>query len=301
MYVMTLWRLNVKTDAKPDFDPFQYCMAKSIAGIGWRVEDEVGSPPQNLEQYRELGHVQYSEKGDKSWWPAFNVFGYRMAQGDLCWTRDSGGTYYLGRIGGPWMYLHGKEADNFDIHSVRPCHWQKVGLLDSVPRAVERSFAPARTVQAINDPTTAEFSEYLYSKLAGEPSPPPPNARDLFALLSPLDHEDLAGLYLQADQNYVVVPSTVKPSGVGYEWVMFHRLTGEKAVLQVKSGHAAVDLMALGKLDCLVFIVVADAHIDQGAPKNVRFIQRGTLLDFAMSTRSILPERIRRYLDWAGL
>ena len=298
---MTLWRLNVKTAAQRGFDPFQYCLSNDVAGVGWGVEDENGKPPKDLEHYYELGDIRYAQKGDKSWWPALNVFGYRMAPGDLCWTRDSGGTYYLGRIDGPWKYLHGKDAEAFDIHSVRQCRWQKVGLLDAVPGAVERSFGPARTIQAIWDPTTEDFSAYLYAVLSGEEPPASPGAKDLFALLSPLDHEDLAGLYLQAELGYVIVPSTVKPSAAGYEWVMFHRVTGEKAVLQVKSGQARVNLTALGKLECRVFIVVADASIDESAPNNIRYIQRETLLDFALKNKIIVPERIRRYIDWAGL
>src|SRR6476661_2411467 len=83
-----------------------------------------------------------------------------IKDGDLCWTRRNG-VYYLGRIDGAWQYLHGGEAEKFDIHSVRPCNWLRVGLLDAVPGAVERSFGPARTVQAGGDETAEAYSRYL--------------------------------------------------------------------------------------------------------------------------------------------
>lgn len=228
-----------------------------------------------------------------------HVLGYRMSEGDLCWTRDSGGTYYLGRVTGPWIYLHGKEADNFDIHSARSCDWQRAGLLDAVPGAVERSFGPARTIQAIKEEAAIAFSEYLYAQLRGEPPPSLPPSLDIFGLLSPLDHEDLAALYLQVERDYVIVPSTVKPSTAAYEWLMFNRATGQEAVLQVKSGNARVNLSVLGTIDCRVYVVAADGVISQEAPKNVEWIRREKLLDFAKRNRKVLPHRIRRYMEWA--
>lgn len=298
---MTLWRLNIKTGAKAGFDPSQFCLSKNLAGVGWPVEDDEGRPSHDLEHYKDLGHTQYSLQGDRSWWPALNVLGYRMTEGDLCWTRDSMGTYYLGRITGSWAYLHGADADSYDIHSVRSCQWRKVGLLDAVPGAVERSFGPARTIQAIDDETASAFSEFVYSRLTGERPPSSFAPPDIFGLLSPLDHEDLAALYLQVEHDFVIVPSTVKPSAIAYEWVMLNKATGEKAVLQVKSGRAQVDLAILGKVESMVYVVASDETIDQDAPKNIRYIRRDTLLAFACRRRNILPKRIQYYLEWAGI
>jgi hypothetical protein len=109
--------------------------------------------------------------------------------------------------------------------------------LGGLPGAVERSFGPSRTVQAVNDETAEAYSRYIYGQLSGEPTFATNGRPDIFALLSPLDHEDLAALYLQTE-GYVLVPSTVKSSTAAYEWVMFHQKTGERAVLQVKSGNA---------------------------------------------------------------
>ncbi len=121
--------------------------------FGWPVEDENGHPPKDFDHYLKLGQAEYADKGDNGWWPAVNAIGNRMKNGDLCWTRDWNGVYYLGRIGDEWQYLNGDEADNFDVHCVRPCSWLRVGLLDAVPGAVERSFGPARAVQVVNDET----------------------------------------------------------------------------------------------------------------------------------------------------
>lgn len=296
---MTLWRLNIKTDAQDGFDPRQFCLKKNLAGIGWPVEDKDGHPPKDFDHYIKLGQIQYADKGDNGWWPAVNAIGNRMHEGDLCWTRDWNGLYYLGRIAGPWQYLHSDDANNVDVHCVRPCKWVRVGLLDAVPGAVERSFGPSRTVQAIDDETSEAYSRYVYGKLSGDSTISPNGRPDIFGLLSPLDHEDLVALYLQT-RGYVLVPSTIKRSTAAYEWVMFHQQTGEKAVLQVKSGKAWIDVAPLADIPSQVFVVAADGATAGPIPANVTFISRAELLQFAQQRRTLLPERIRRYLDWAA-
>ena len=101
------------------------------------------------------------------------------------------------------------------------------------------------------------------------------------------------------ERDYVIVPSTVKSSTAAYEWLMFNRVTGQEAVLQVKSGNARVDLSVLGTIACAVYVVAADGVISQEAPKNVEWIRREKLLDFAKRNRNVLPIRIRRYMEWA--
>lgn len=296
---MTLWRLNIKTAAQGGFDPRQFCFEKNVAGVGWPVVDDNGCSPTSLERYLELGKALYADNGDNGWWPAVNAIGNRMNAGDLCWTRDRNGVYFLGKIEGPWEYLHGDEADQVDVHCVRSCKWVRIGLLDAVPGAVERSFGPPRTLQAVNDETAEAYSLYIYSKLSDEPTVATNAHPDIFALLSPLDHEDLAALYLQT-KGYMLVPSTIKSSTAAYEWVMFHQSTGEKAVLQVKSGNAWIDIAQLAKLPSRVFVVVADGVVADPVPVNVTCISREQLLRFARDRHTLLPERIRHYLDWAG-
>lgn len=295
---MTLWRLNIKTSAKDGFDPRQFCLKKNLAGIGWSVEDEKGQPPTDFEQYLILGRIQYADNGDKGWWPAVNAIGNRMKEGDLCWTRDWNGVYFLGKIAGPWQYLGDHDAYNVDVHCVRPCTWFRVGLLDAVPGAVERSFGPSRTVQAVNNETAEAYSHYIYGRLSGDPAIKAKEHPDIFALLSPLDHEDLAALYLQAE-GYVLIPSTIKSSTAAYEWVMVHHKTHEKAVLQVKSGNASIDVGPLEEIRVRVFVVAADGVVTDPIPTKVTYISRKQLLEFAKKQKALLPKRIQHYLDWS--
>lgn len=268
---MALWRLNIKTSAQGGFDQRQFWLEKKLAGVGWPVEDENGHPPKDFDHYLKLGQVQYADKGDNGWWPAVNAIGNRMTDGDFCWTRDWNGVYYIGQISGAWQYLYGDEADNFDVHCVRPCNWLRVGLPDAVPGAVERSFGPSRTVQAVSDETAEAYSRHVYCQLSGKPMTVSNGRPDIFALLSPLGHEDIAGLYLQME-GYVLVPSTVNSSTAVYEWVMFHREAGEKAVLQVESGNAWIDLAPLADIPSRVFVVATDGIATGQIPANVACI-----------------------------
>ena len=167
------------------------------------------------------------------------------------------------------------------------------------PGAVERSFGPSRTVQAVDDDTARAYGRYVFGQLSGDPTEVATDRPDIFALLSPLDREDLAGLYLQAE-GYLLVPSTIKSSAAAYEWVMFHRDSGERAVLQVKSGGAWIDLAPLADIPSRVFVVAADGTVAGHSPANVTLISRERLLQFAKNSRSLMPERIRMYLDWAS-
>ncbi len=293
---MTLWRLNINTASRPGFDARLFCLKNNFLGIGWPVE-EAGNAPRDFEHYVELGNIEYSQKGDNGWWTAVNAIGNKIEVGDLCWTRDTTGVYYIGKIFGEWRYLHSEEADNYDIHNVRPCKWHRVGLVDAVPGAVERSFGPARTLQPVKDATAATYSQYLYDQFSGGPTIHPNIALDPFSLFSPADHEDLAALYLQ-DRGYFLLPSTVKKTTAVYEWVMLHGKTGTRAVLQVKSGAEAVNLEQLPSQDCEVFVVAADNAHYGSKPDNVALILRKDLLTFALHNRQILSARMRHILDW---
>lgn len=295
---MTLWRLHINTAAKPGFDPRQFCIFHNYAGVGWGVDElEV---PTDLDRYWKLCERKYYDR-IREWKPSLNAFGCRMDEGDLCWTRDRSGIYYLGRITGPWEYLNGVEATNFDIHCVRSCEWRKVGLIDSGTGKVETSFISPRAIQEIKDPTTIVYSAQLYSRMRGEPIIASSHDADHFNLLWALGHEDIAALYLQAVLDYVLVPNSVKMSTLAYEGVLYHRITGEKAVFQVKSGDREIDLAELAKLDCVVYVAASDVARPTVLPANVRWIARDQLRTFVTTHKHILPERVRRCMDWCPL
>jgi len=96
---MQIWRLNINPDADEDTDPRQFCLENSILGFGWPIESS--SQEVTWEEYKAKAKDKY---GGKSWKTAINGLHDRMEEGDLCWTRDRDGSYYLGRVEGPWRF-----------------------------------------------------------------------------------------------------------------------------------------------------------------------------------------------------
>ena len=124
-----------------------------------------------------------------------------METGDLCWTRDGDGNYYIGEISGDWEYRSAVDYRRADIVNVRPCRWFRTGGTDSVPGKILNSFRPGRTVQPVYDETTGFYSKLKYNQLSREPVYDLSSnvERDLFALISPEDCEDVVGIYLQEE------------------------------------------------------------------------------------------------------
>ena len=82
---MNVWRINIKTDSAEGVDPRRFCLDRNILGVGWPVGERESL---DWDKYQALGTAKYCDKGDKGWWPAVNAVRNRMAEGDLCWTRD---------------------------------------------------------------------------------------------------------------------------------------------------------------------------------------------------------------------
>jgi hypothetical protein len=127
-----------------------------------------------------------------------------------------------------------------------------------------------------------------------------PKGTYFFGLLSPMEHEDLAAIYLQVQRGYAVLPSSSKSSTQAYECVLVHRETGERAALQVKSGAAGLDVSSLSELPSKVFVIVAEGASDVAPPANVELIDRADLLAFARTQRQLMPQRIQEFMKWTG-
>jgi hypothetical protein len=76
-----------------------------------------------------------------------------LVDGTFVWTRQSDGTYRLGRIAGPWRYDDSPLAHKVGIHHVRRAHWSGRHFNDTdVPEGVARAFARGgRNLQRTHD------------------------------------------------------------------------------------------------------------------------------------------------------
>lgn len=119
-----------------------------------------------------------------------------MEIGDLCWTRDWDGNYYLGKITGEWEYRSTQEHMDADIINVRPCHWYPIGALDLVPGKVLNSFRGGSAVQAVDDNIVKTYSKFMYNKRSNshEYDLRDENNLNLFDLIAPDNCEDIVGI-----------------------------------------------------------------------------------------------------------
>lgn len=287
-----VWRLNIKTAALEGVDPRKFCIEKQILGVGWPVDcnDKV-----DWDTYYKLGESEYYNQGDNGWWPALNAIKNRMQLGDLCWTRDWDGVYYLGRIAGEWMYSNDQENRAADVVNFRDCIWKKVGEVDAVPGKVVNSFIPARTVQAVDDESVRLYSKFLYNFLSEYPHYAlEPISPDLFTLISSEDCEDLVGLFLQ-EQGYRLIPSSCKADTAAYEFVLKHNETGNSAVAQVKQGFVNLTIGDYSALPSMVYLFTSHGSYVGATARNVRCIDPQDLLKFAIEKRNVMSDRIKTW------
>ena len=163
---MNVWRITIKTDAGEGIDPRSFCLERNILGVGWPVD---GLQPVDWDTYVTLGTAEYYDTGAKGWWPAVNAIHNRMCEGDLCWTRDLEGNYYLGRVASGWDYRSTPEHIAADVVNVRECCWVRTGTADSVPGKVLNSIRAGRAVQSVHDDTVRFYSKLHFNLAKGEP------------------------------------------------------------------------------------------------------------------------------------
>jgi len=152
---MNIWRIHLKTEAKPGFDVPDFCIKKGIVGIGWRVDDM--GKPQSPEEYEKWAESKYKDPG---WRRAANAMA-KMEIDDIIWTRDNSGNYYVGRITSDWEYLG---SENYDIGSIRKCEWYEVGKIEKVAGDIANNFIPPAAIQPVNSDAVEKFSKIIYNK-----------------------------------------------------------------------------------------------------------------------------------------
>lgn len=283
---MQVWRLNINPDSDEDVNPRKFCFENNVLGFGWPVDTNSGQV--DWKDYEEKAESKYGS----SWRKAINGLKRKMQEGDLCWTRDYNGTYYLGKVEGPWRYEDSPPHKRADIVNVRDCRWVKVGASDKVPGRIVDSY-PGMTLQKVNGDTVREYSGIVYRQYSGEEKERV-GSGDLFDLLNSEDLEDIVGLYLQ-EQGYRLIPSTSKKSNPKYEYILKHRETGRRAYVQVKRGREALAAEEYDFGDGTTFLFTPNGA-QKGSAPNVEFIQPETIRTFIRENTAVLPDRVQAWV-----
>jgi hypothetical protein len=302
---VNVWRAKINSGraTHPEFwdQAKRYCREAGVVGVGW------GRPNVELDEGASLEEV-LGEIDKNPNWKAGVATVRRLARdaedGDLVWTRDRLGAYWLCRITGPWRFDVSKEATEWDLNNVRPCEWIDTSMRDyEVPGGVVRSFVGAgSSFRRVGGEEACEMSRLIYRDESGSDSAPVRMSPEevIHGLLDPTDVEDLVLLFLQAS-GWLLLPSTRMHDTPLYEAAFLHRDGGRLAVVSVKSGSSAyVPVAELAAANQTAEIYVFSTHGRYTEPPGefgVREIELRQLVDFMGAHPELMPPRVGRWLE----
>lgn len=270
---------------------FTYCLKEGILGVGWRTLSNRST--KNWDDYYAEASQTYDNlqacKYIKRW----------VSPGDLVWTRDPSGQYYLGRVTSGWEYWTTEEARRLDIDiaNVFRCELKRVNI-DEVPGKIVACFRATRSIQEVADDKAVEYSRYLWNDVSKQQIYQIDKAKysDIFMMLDDEETEDAVFLYLQS-KGWYVVPNSRKGDSMTFEYLCVNPLTGQVAGTQVKTGNVPLNRDDYSRFSQKVFLFQANDIYTGVGTDNVESISRNELIEFLNSATPWLPKSIRRKME----
>ena len=168
------------------YTTFDYCLRNRLLGVGWRTNSQNNT--KNWDEYFNEAFQIHDNlqicKYIQEW----------VSEGDLVWTRDAEGQYYLARVTSGWEYWASPEANELDIDvaNIFRCVFKSVDI-DAVPGKIVACFRAPRTIQEIADNKAREYSKHLWNTLSHEQAYQIDKSAysDIFMMLDDEETEDL--------------------------------------------------------------------------------------------------------------
>ena len=263
---------------------FKYCLKNGLLGVGWRTN--TNSCTTNWDKYFNEAKTMHKKlqvcKYIKKW----------VSQGDLVWTRDEKGQYFLSRVNSGWEYWVSQEAKDLDIDvaNIFRCALLKVDI-DAVPGKIVACFRSPKSIQKVNDIKAHEYSKYLWNTLSGDNIYQIDKSlfNDIFMMLDDEETEDLLFLYLQS-QGWFVLPNSRKGDTMRFEYFAVNPTTGEKVFSQVKTGNTSLNIDDYSEYPFKIFLFQSNGIYAGTNAKNVTCVSREDLLAFLHNSLSWLPK-----------
>lgn len=273
---------------------FDYCLREGVLGVGWRTSS--GRNTCDWDEYYQEASREHENlavcKYIHKW----------VAPGDLAWTRDPFGHYYLARVLSGWEYWATEEARRLDIDiaNIFRCELKRVDT-DEVPGKIVACFRASRSIQEIADDKACEYSRYLWNTLSGQVIYEIDKAKysDAFMMLDAEETEDVVFLYLQTIGWYVV-PHSRKGDSMTFEYLCVNPLDGQVAGVQVKTGNTPLNRDDYAPFPHTVFLFQANDIYSGVGRGNVECISREQLMAFLEKAVCWLPKSLRRKLEITG-
>lgn len=270
---------------------FSYCLRNGFLGVGWRSSSQRNTKiwdeyfNEASEIYNNLQVCKYI----KRW----------VSDGDLVWTRDTEGQYYLARVTSGWEYWTSPEAqeEDIDVANIFRCVFKSVNI-DAVPGKVVACFRPAKAIQEIADNKAREYSKHLWNKLANETVYQIDKTAysDIFMMLDDEETEDLLFLYLQS-QGWYVLPNSRKGDTMSFEYLAVDPKSGERALSQVKTGRVAINRDNYVHLPYKIFLFQSNGLYEGTGAENVVCVSREEMLRFLDMSLAWLPGSFQTKVD----
>jgi hypothetical protein len=263
---------------------FDYCLRNGLLGVGWRTNSQHNT--KNWDEYFNEASQIHSNlqicKYIHKW----------VSEGDLVWTRDPNGQYYLARVTSGWEYWTSPEARQLDIDvaNIFRCVCQCVDI-DEVPGKIIACFRATKSIQEIADNKAREYSKYLWNRLSGEQAYQIDRTAysDIFMMLDDEETEDLLFLYLQS-QGWYVLPNSRKGDTMSFEYLAVNPLNGEKALAQVKTGKSVINKDDYVQYQQKIFLFQSNELYAGNGAGNVVCVSREELLKFMNTSLAWLPK-----------
>lgn len=270
---------------------FDYCLREGILGVGWRTIS--GQNTKNWDEYYQEASQEHDNlqvcKYIQKW----------VSHGDLVWTRDPSGHYYLARVLSGWEYWTTEESRQLDIDiaNVFRCELKRVAI-DEVPGKIVACFRATRSIQEIADEKAREYSRYLWNALSEQEIYKINNLNfsDIFMMLDAEETEDLVFLYLQS-KGWYVVPHSRKGDTMTFEYLCVNPVTGQMAGTQVKTGNTPLNRDDYIQFQHKVFLFQANDIYHGNEADNIEHIPRKELVDFLSKSVLWLPKSFKRKME----
>ncbi|WP_413871648.1 hypothetical protein [Desulfobacula sp.] len=290
---MYVFRIHIRPSGGSADMPttFDYCLKNGILGVGWRTNSNKNT--NNWDEYfEEASHIH----GNLQICKYINKW---VSEGDLVWTRDAAGKYYLARATSGWEYWTSKEANDLDIDvaNIFRVVFKSVDI-DAVPGKIVACFRATRSIQEVADKKAREYSKHLWNMLSNEQvyQIDKSGFSDIFMMLDDEETEDLVFLYLQS-KGWYVLPNSRKGDTMSFEYLAVNPKTGEKALTQVKTGQVLIDKDNYVQCPQKIFLFQSNELYTGVGAQNVICISRDEILELLNKSLAWLPKSFQRKVE----
>lgn len=290
---MYLFRIHIRPQGGSASvkESFEYCLKNKILGVGWQINST--RTPESWEVFiKEAEQIHPNVQGPryiKRW----------VSEGDLVWTRDHEGNYYLAKVRSGWEYWIGTEAveKDIDIANIFRVELHPVSL-DAVPGKVVACFRPTRAIQEVASKPAIEYTKYLWNKISGKKDYEVDKAvaSDIFEFLDDEETEDVIFLYLQS-KGWFIVPNSRKKDTMRYEFYAVDPKSGMRAITQVKTGKEQINQNEYKNTTEQVILFQAQEIYSGVRHPRVTCLSRAEILEFMRDSFKWLPTSLKNKLE----